>query len=36
MSIILSGGMLFSYAEVYLDAVKRLASMENREYREGD
>jgi hypothetical protein len=36
MSMLLSGDMLFSYAEVYLNAVKRLASMENREYREGD
>jgi len=36
MSMVLSGDMLFLYAEVYLNAVKRLASMENREYREGD
>lgn len=36
MSMVLSGDMLFSYAEVYLNAVKLLASMENREYREGD
>jgi len=34
--MVLSGGMLFLYAEVYLDAVERLASMENREYRKGD
>ena len=36
MSMILSGDLLFSYAEVYLNAVNRLASMENREYRKGD
>ncbi len=36
MSVVFSGVTLFSYAEVYLDAAKRLASMENREYREGD
>lgn len=36
MSVVLSGGMLFSYSEAYLNAAKRLASMENREYREGD
>jgi len=36
MSVILSGNMLFTYAEAYLDAAKRLASMENNEYRKGD
>ncbi len=36
MSMVLSGDMLFSYAEAYLDAAKRLVSMENREYRKGD
>lgn len=36
MSMVLSGDMLFSYAETYLNAANRLASMENREYREGD
>jgi len=36
MSVVFSGVTLFCYAEVYLDAAKRLASMENREYREGD
>ena len=36
MSMVLSGDMLFSYTEAYLNAAKRLASMENREYREGD
>jgi len=36
VSMVLSGGMLFSYAEAYLNAAKRLASMENREYRKGD
>lgn len=36
MSMVLSGDMLFSYAEAYLNAAKRLASMENREYRKGD
>ena len=36
MSVVLFGVTLFSYAEVYLDAVECLASMENREYREGD
>lgn len=36
MSIVLSGEILFSYAEVYLNAAKRLGSIENREYREGD
>lgn len=36
MSMVLSGDMLFSYAETYLNAAKRLASMENREYREED
>ena len=35
-SMVLSGGMWFLCAEVYLDAVERLASMENREYRKGD
>jgi hypothetical protein len=35
VSMVLSGGMLFSYAEVYLNAVNRLVSMENREYRKG-
>ena len=34
--MVLSGGMWFLCAEVYLDAVERLASMENREYRKGD
>ncbi|MBU4362433.1 hypothetical protein KJ813_07225 [bacterium] len=34
--MVLSGDMLFSYAETYLNAAKRLASMENREYCEGD
>lgn len=34
--MVLSGDMLFSYAETYLNAANRLASMENREYREGD
>jgi len=28
--------MWFSYAEAYLNAANRLASMENREYRKGD
>ncbi len=36
MSVILSGLTLFSYAEVYLDAAERLASVETKEYREGD
>jgi len=36
MSVVLSGVTMFSYAEVYLDAAECLASMENREYREGD
>ncbi len=36
MSVVLSGEMLFSYSEAYLNAAKRLASMENREYCEGD
>ena len=36
MSMVLSGDILFSYAETYLNAAKRLASMENKEYREGD
>lgn len=36
MSMVLSGNMLFSYAETYLNAANCLASMENREYREGD
>ena len=36
MSMVLFGDMLFSYAETYLNAANRLASMENREYREGD
>lgn len=36
MSVVLSGEMLFSYSEAYLNAAKRLASMDNREYREGD
>lgn len=36
ISMILSGDMLFSYAEAYLNAAERLASMENREYRKGD
>jgi len=36
MSVILSGETLFSYAEVYLHAAERLASMENREHCKGD
>ncbi len=35
MSVVLSGEMLFSYSEAYLNAAKRLASMDNREYCEG-
>ena len=36
MSIVLSGDMLFSYAEAFLNAAKRLALMENWEYSKGD
>ncbi len=36
MRVVFGGVTFFSYAETYLDAARRLASLETREFREGD